>query len=105
MLNISPCNDVLCSDEWEEDEWEWEEEDEAAEEVPADAPGKAQITISENLVTIDRSKVDWSDDEFEEEDEGAAHLEESCGQPPHGKDTGCRADSCGVARCRCCRNR
>jgi len=65
--------------EWDEnDDWEWEEEEEEAptkcngvanNEKPADAEGKANITITENLVTIDRSKVDWSDDEFEDEDE------------------------------------
>ena len=38
-------------------------------DVAKDAEGKAQITITENLVTIDRSKVDWSDDEFEEEED------------------------------------
>jgi len=65
--------------EWDEnDDWEWEEEEEevptkcngvANNEKPVDAEGKANITITENLVTIDRSKVDWSDDEFEDEDE------------------------------------
>ena len=44
-------------------------------EEPKDEEGKAQITITENLVTIDRSKVDWSDDEFEEdEDETPASV-------------------------------
>ena len=38
-------------------------------EEAKDEEGKAQITITENLVTIDRSKVDWSDDEFEEEED------------------------------------
>ena len=60
-------------DEWNEDEWEWEEEEEE-EEAPKDEEGKAHITISENLVTIDRSKVDWSDDEFEEEDEAPSTI-------------------------------
>jgi len=55
-------------EEWDEDEWEWEEEEEEEPEIAKDEEGKAQITITENLVTIDRSKVDWSDDEFEEDD-------------------------------------
>ena len=45
----------VLPEEWNEDEWEWEEEEE--EEVAKDEEGKAHITISENLVTIDRSKV------------------------------------------------
>jgi len=53
----------------EEGEWEWEEEEEVEETKPEDAEGKANITIDGSLITIDRSKVDWSDDEFEEEDE------------------------------------
>jgi len=57
-------------EEWDEDEWEWEEEEEAEkEDVAKDEEGKAQITITENLVTIDRSKVDWSDDEYEDDEE------------------------------------
>ena len=64
---------ILSSEEWDEDEWEWEEEEEAEKEDEAkDAEGKAQITITENLVTIDRSKVDWSDDEYEEDEEEAS---------------------------------
>ena len=72
LASFSDNNKPSLTDDWAEDEWEWEEEEET-EEPPADAPGKAQITISENLVTIDRSKVDWSDDEFEEEEE-EAHI-------------------------------
>ena len=57
-------------DEEEDGEWEWEEEEEAAEDKPdEEATGKANITIDGSLVKIDRSKVDWSDDEFEEEEE------------------------------------
>jgi len=37
-----------------------------------EATGKANITIDGSLVKIDRSKVDWSDDEFEEEEEEEA---------------------------------
>eukprot|EP00090_Calanus_glacialis_P010727 TRINITY_DN19177_c0_g1_i1.p1 TRINITY_DN19177_c0_g1~~TRINITY_DN19177_c0_g1_i1.p1 ORF type:complete len:718 (+),score=266.87 TRINITY_DN19177_c0_g1_i1:328-2481(+) len=65
--------------EWDENEdWEWEEEEEEGpakcngvknDDKPVDAEGKANITITGNLVTIDRSKVDWSDDEFDEEDD------------------------------------
>ena len=44
----------VLPEEWNEDEWEWEEEE---EDVAKDEEGKAHITISENLVTIDRSKV------------------------------------------------
>jgi len=65
--------------EWDENEdWEWEEEEEenaakcngvAKNDKPVDAVGKAKISITGNLVTIDRSKVDWSDDEFEEDDD------------------------------------
>lgn len=65
--------------EWDENEdWEWEEEEEEApakcngvknDDKPVDAVGKPKISITENLVTIDRSKVDWSDDEFDEEDD------------------------------------
>ena len=67
---ISKCFIYLISfaEEWDEDEWEWEEEEEEEPEIAKDEEGKAQITITENLVTIDRSKVDWSDDEFEEDD-------------------------------------
>jgi len=65
--------------EWDENEdWEWEEEEEETPakfngvrnvDKPVDAEGKANIVITENLVTIDRSKVDWSDDEFEEDED------------------------------------
>jgi len=69
--------------EWDENEdWEWEEEDEEEapakcnglnnhkdDDKPVDAVGKAKISITDNLVTIDRSQVDWSDDEFEEDEE------------------------------------
>jgi len=69
--------------EWDENEdWEWEEEEEEEtqakcnglkkhgdDDKPVDAEGKAKISITENLVTIDRSQVDWSDDEFEEDEE------------------------------------
>ena len=60
--------------EIEEDdgEWEWEEEEEEEEvqdKPDEEATGKANITIDGSLVKIDRSKVDWSDDEFEEEEE------------------------------------
>jgi len=77
--------------EWDEDEWEWEEEDEdkpatcngvADDDKPIDAEGKANITITENLVTIDRSKVDWSDDEFEEDEEEAAPVSVPPPPPP-----------------------
>ena len=70
---------VLDEGEWDENEdWEWEEEEEEGpakcngvknDDKPVDAEGKANITITGNLVTIDRSKVDWSDDEFDEEDD------------------------------------
>jgi len=59
-------------EEEDEGEWEWEEEEEeeAGKEKPdEEATGKANITIDGSLVKIDRSKVDWSDDEFEEEEE------------------------------------
>jgi len=46
----------------DEEEWEYEED-----EVDDKANTKADIKIEGNLITIDRSKVDWSDDEFEEE--------------------------------------
>ena len=59
--------------EIEEDdgEWEWEEEEEeeVQDKPDEEATGKANITIDGSLVKIDRSKVDWSDDEFEEEEE------------------------------------
>lgn len=56
-------------DEEEDGEWEWEEEEEAEDKPDEEATGKANITIDGSLVKIDRSKVDWSDDEFEEEEE------------------------------------
>jgi len=77
--------------EWDEnDDWEWEEEEEAPtkcngvlnDDKPVDAEGKANITITENLVTIDRSKIDWSDDEFEEEDEEPAKTVAPPPPPP-----------------------
>lgn len=58
-------------EEEDEGEWEWEdeEEEEAAKDKPdEEATGKANITIDGSLVKIDRSKVDWSDDEFEEDE-------------------------------------
>lgn len=80
--------------EWDENEdWEWEEEEEevpakcngvANDEKPVDAQGKANIIITENLVTIDRSKVDWSDDEFEEEDEEPTNNVAPPPPPPPG---------------------
>jgi len=76
--------------EWDENEdWEWEEEEEGTpancngvnnDEKPVDARGKAKISITENLVTIDRSKVDWSDDEFDEEEEDEEPT--NTGPPP-----------------------
>ena len=55
--------------EGEEGEWEWEEEEEEAEDKPEDATGKAAITIDGNLLKINRGPVDWSDDEFEDDDD------------------------------------
>ena len=55
--------------EEDEGEWEWEEEEEEEAKPDEEATGKANITIDGSLVKIDRSKVDWSDDEFEEDDE------------------------------------
>jgi len=57
-------------EEEDEGEWEWEEEEEEEAGKPdEEATGKANITIDGSLVKIDRSKVDWSDDEFEEDEE------------------------------------
>lgn len=65
----------------EEDEWEYEDEEEE-EEAEKEPEGKAEITISGNLIKIDRSKVDWSSDEEEEEDEKPSAVPAPPPPPP-----------------------
>jgi len=50
----------MATESGKDDEWEWENSDDEAVENPP------KIQIEDNLIKIDRKKIDWSDDEFDE---------------------------------------